>query len=176
MSRKDQIRVNRQIRSRTVRVVGQDGSQVGIMDLNQALDLAAEAKLDLVEIAPQADPPVCRIMDYGKFKFEQSKKQKDMKQKQKTMQVKEMKFRPRIDDHDFMTKLRHIIKFLENGDKVRAFVHFRGREMAHKDIGLRLLERVVELTEEIAVVEKRPTMEGNQMSVFLIGRDQASKK
>lgn len=177
MSKKvDGMRVNQAIRAKQVRVIASDGEQAGIMDLSQALSLAKSESLDLVEIAPNSDPPVCKVMNYGKFKFQQSKKMKDAKQKQRQIQVKEIKLRPRIDDHDLETKLRHVKKFIDNGDKVRVFVHFRGREMAHRELGLKLLEKTIQTLGEEIVVEKPPSMEGNQMSMFLIGRDFAARQ
>lgn len=143
--------------------------------MDEALDLAAEEGSDLVEIAPNSDPPVCKIMDYGKYKFQQAKKQKDAKVKQKQVQVKEVKFKPRIDEHDYQFKCNHIRRFIKHGDKVRVFVHFRGREMSHREIGMRILQRIIaDLGEEIAV-EKRPGMEGNQMAMYLVGPDVLSK-
>jgi translation initiation factor IF-3 len=175
VKKKDGMRINRGITASSVRLILSNGDQGGILSLSDALQLAADESLDLVEIAPQSEPPVCKIMNYGKYKFQQSKKQKDAKQKQKQIQVKEIKLRPRIDEHDFQTKVRHIRKFIEHGDKVRVFVHFRGREMAHRELGLRLLDRTVEVLGEDVVVEKRPSMEGNQMSMFLIGKEFGSK-
>lgn len=174
--RKDSIRINGQIRAREARVIRDNGDQVGIIPVQEALDIASEEGLDLVEIAPNANPPVCKIMNYGKFKFQQAKKLKDAKAKQKHVQVKEVKFKPRIDEHDFNFKLNHILRFIKQGDKVRVFVHFRGREMAHREIGQGLLERVVEETQDVATVEKRPAMEGNQMVMYLVSVDHASKK
>ncbi len=169
------MRINDRIRAHQVRLIDQDGEQVGIVSLDDALGRAYDAGLDLVEISPTSDPPVCRVMNYGKYKFEQSKKLKDAKSKQKQIQVKEIKFKPRIDEHDFQFKLNHIRRFIEHGDKVRVFVHFRGREMTHREIGLRLLERTLEELQEIAVVEKRPGMEGNQMAMYLVAKEPAVK-
>ena len=171
----DKMRINGAIRASQVRLVKSQGEQVGIVSLQEALSLAKDESLDLVEISPQSDPPVCKIMNYGKFRFQQSKKNKDAKQKQRQVQVKEIKFRPRIDEHDFQTKLRHVKKFIANGDKVRVFVHFRGREMAHRELGLRLLNKAIEELGEEVSVEKAPTMEGNQMSIFVIGKEHAAK-
>jgi translation initiation factor IF-3 len=169
------MRVNREIRSREVRVIRSDGEQAGILGVREALDLAAEEGLDLVEISPNSEPPVCKVMDYGKFKFQQQKKLKDAKSKQRQIQVKEVKFKPRIDEHDYQFKVKHIRRFIEHGDKVRAFVHFRGREMTHREIGMNILERILEDTEDIATVEKRPSMEGNQMAMYLISPEVAGK-
>ncbi|CAM2066210.1 translation initiation factor IF-3 [Sulfidibacter corallicola] len=172
---KDTQRVNEAIRANVVRVIKSDGDQAGIMNVREALSLAAEEGLDLVEIAPNSDPPVCKIMNFGKYKFQQSKKAKDAKVKQKHVQVKEVKFRPRIDEHDFQTKVRHIRKFIGQGDKVRVFVHFRGREMAHRELGARLLGRVLEETQDIIQVEKHPSMEGNQMAMIVVGQEALTK-
>jgi len=169
------MRVNDRINAPQVRLIDPEGEQLGIVNLNEALNRADEAGLDLVEISPNSDPPVCRIMDYGKFKFEQGKKLKEAKTKQKQIQVKEIKFKPRIDEHDFNFKVNHIRRFIEHGDRVRVFVHFRGREMTHREIGLRLLERTMEETQDIAAVEKRPGMEGNQMAMYLIAKENAAK-
>lgn len=169
------MRVNDAIRAHSVRVITSDGAQAGIMRVYDALALAKEQGEDLVEIAPNSDPPVCKIMNYGKYKFQQSKKLKDAKTKQKQIQVKEIKFKPRIDEHDYLFKVKHIRRFIENGDKVRVFVQFKGREMTHREIGLRILERVISETEEIAAVEKRPGMEGNHMAMYLVGKDFAAK-
>ena len=172
------MRVNEAIRAREVRVIKSNGEQAGILSIAEARELAAQEGLDLVEIAPTSEPPVCRIMNYGKFRFQQSKKMKDAKHKQRHIQIKEIKFRPRIEEHDYQTKLRRIVKFLDHGDKVRAFVQFRGREMVHRELGLRILERVIREVDEIAIVERAPStdrMEGNQMSMFLVGRETAAK-
>lgn len=174
--KKDTIRTNDAIVAKAVRVIGADGEQIGIMTVRDALDKAKESGQDLVEIAPQSDPPVCRIMNYGKFKFQQSKKLKEAKAKQKQIQVKEIKFKPRIDEHDYQFKLNHIRKFIDQGNKVRAFVHFRGREMAHREVGQRILDRILEELQDFAVPEKRPSMEGNQLSMILVGVDHTGKK
>jgi len=173
--KKDSNRVNWAIKVPRVRVIGSGGEQVGIFPTNEAVDMAKDEGLDLVEMSPHADPPVCKIMNYGKYKFEQSKKAKDAKVKQRQIQVKEIKFKPRIDEHDYQFKTKHIRRFLEHGDKVRAFVHFRGREVTHREIGLNILERIISDVEDIGVVEKRPTMEGNQMSMYLVARETAIK-
>ncbi len=173
--KKETIRVNELIRAREVRVIRSDGEQAGVLSLSAALDLASEEGFDLVEISPSAEPPVCKIMDFGKFKFQQAKKAKDAKLKQKQIQVKEVKFKPRIDEHDYQFKCNHIRRFLEHGDKVRAFVHFRGREMTHREIGMRILERILEDLGETVIVEKRPGMEGNQMVMYLIAPETVKK-
>lgn len=177
MSKKrDTTRVNRAIRAREVRVIKSNGDQAGIMNLYDALDAAADEGLDLVEISPGADPPVCKIMDYGKYKFQQAKKAKDAKVKQKQIQVKEVKFKPRIDEHDYQFKCNHIRRFIKQGNKVRAFVHFRGREMTHREIGMRILERIQDDLGETVIIEKRPGMEGNQLVMYLIAPSDTSPK
>ncbi len=150
-----------------VRLIGADKEPLGIVSSTEALRLAGEAELDLVEISPMAEPPVCRIMDYGKFKYAESKKQHEAKLKQKQVQVKEIKFRPGTDEGDYNIKLRNLIKFLNDGDKTKITLRFRGREMAHQEIGMRLIERVRNDLEEFAVVEQFPKMEGRQMVMVL---------
>ena len=176
MSKKDSMRVNEAIRAPHVRVILSDGEQGGIMASRDALAQAKDEGLDLVEISPSADPPVCKIMNYGKYKFQQSKKLKDARTKQKQIQVKEIKFKPRIDEHDYQFKLKHIKRFIGQGDKVRTFVQFRGREMTHREIGMRILQRVIVDTKDVAVVEKKPDMEGNHMAMYLVSVDHAAKK
>jgi translation initiation factor IF-3 len=150
-----------------VRLIGADKEPLGIVSSVEALRLAGEAELDLVEISPMADPPVCRIMDFGKFKYAESKKQHEAKLKQKQVQVKEIKFRPGTDEGDYNIKLRNLIKFLNDGDKTKITLRFRGREMAHQEIGMRLIERVRNDLEEFAIVEQFPKMEGRQMVMVL---------
>jgi len=146
-----------------VRLLDQDGEQAGVVPLVQARRMAEEAELDLVEISPNAKPPVCRIMDYGKYRFEQAKKQGEARKKQKQIQVKEIKFRPGTDEGDYQVKLRNLIRFLSEGDKAKITLRFRGREMAHQDIGVNLLKRVEDDLAPYGVVEQRPRMEGRQM-------------
>jgi len=148
-------------------LIGADGEQIGIVPLGEAKRIAYDAGLDLVEISPQADPPVCRIMDYGKFRFEQNKKLQAAKKKQKQIQVKEVKFRPGTGEGDYQIKLRNLVRFLEDGDKAKVTVRFRGREMAHRELGMELLKRVEKDLEEHAVVEQHPKMEGRQMVMVL---------
>jgi len=150
-----------------VRVIGADGSQVGVISIAAANKLAEEAELDLVEIAPTANPPVCRVMDYGKFKYRESKKQHEARLKQKQIVVKEVKFRPGTDEGDYKIKLRNLIRFLDEGDKAKITLRFRGREMAHQELGFRLLERVKTDLSEHAVVEQFPKMEGRQLVMVL---------
>ncbi len=150
-----------------VRLIGPDKEPMGIVSSAEALRLANEAELDLVEISPMADPPVCRIMDYGKFKYAESKKQHEAKLKQKQVQIKEIKFRPGTDEGDYNIKLRNLIKFLSEGDKTKVTLRFRGREMAHQEIGMRLIERVKADLDAYGVVEQFPKMEGRQMVMVL---------
>ena len=145
----------------------QDGNQVGVMVTVEAKRIAEEAGLDLVEVAPNARPPVCRIMDYGKYKYEQSKKAKESKKKQHIINLKEMRYRPKIEEHDFQFKTRHVRQFLEEGNKVRCFVLFRGRERAHTEFGQRLLLKVAGVLEDVAQIETHPMMEGRSMNMIL---------
>ncbi|MBE1284779.1 MAG: translation initiation factor IF-3 [Rhodobacteraceae bacterium] len=161
-------RTNEKIRANEIRLIGADGENVGVVRPAQALDMAFEAGLDLVEISPNANPPVCKIMDYGKYKYEQQKRESEARKKQKIIEVKEVKFRPNTDTHDYEVKMRNVFKFLENGDKVKVTLRFRGREMAHQNLGRELLERVAEDIKEIGKVENMPKMEGRQM-VMMIG-------
>jgi translation initiation factor IF-3 len=150
-----------------VRVIGANGEQVGILSIAAANRMAEDAELDLVEIAPQANPPVCRIMDYGKYKYRESKKRHEARLKQKLIVVKEIKFRPGTDEGDYQIKLRNLVRFLEEGDKTKVTLRFRGREMAHQEIGFRLLERVRGDLDPYAVVEQFPKMEGRQLVMML---------
>lgn len=148
-------------------MIGVEGEQLGIVSLNQALTMAEEAEIDLVEIAPQAVPPVCRLMDYGKLKYHESKRQHEARLKQKQVQVKEVKFRPGTDEGDYQVKLRNLIRFLQEGDKAKITLRFRGREITHQELGLALLKRVEADLQEHAVVEQFPKMEGRQMVMVL---------
>jgi translation initiation factor IF-3 len=150
-----------------VRVINQEGEQVGVVSIEEALSIANEANLDLVEISPNADPPVCRVMDYGKFRFEESKKLQVAKKKQKQTQVKEIKFRPGTDIGDYKIKLRKLVSFLEEGDRTKVTLRFRGREMAHQELGLELLQRVKADLEVYGTVEQEPKMEGRLMVMVL---------
>ena len=161
-------RINDKIRAPEIRLIGADGENVGVVSPSRAMDMAADAGLDLVEISPNANPPVCKIMDYGKFKYETQKKEAEARKKQKIIEIKEVKFRPNTDTHDYDVKMKNVFKFLDNGDKVKVTLRFRGREMAHQNLGRELLERVAEDTKEIGRVENFPKMEGRQM-VMLIG-------
>ena len=155
--------MNESVTAPQIRLIGADGEQVGVVTLAEAQQAATEADLDLVEIVPNAEPPVCRVMDYGKFLFEENKKRHAAKKKQKQVQVKEIKFRPGTDIGDYQVKLRNLTRFLNNGDRVKVTLRFRGREMAHQELGLKLLQRVEEDLKEIGNVEQRPRMEGRLM-------------
>jgi translation initiation factor IF-3 len=164
---KDGPRINRDIRAREVQLIDAEGQNRGVVEATEALRLAEEAGLDLVEIVPNANPPVCKILDYGKFRFLEQKKAAEARKKQKIVEIKEIKLRPGIDDHDYDVKMRAVRRFFEEGDKVKITLRFRGREMAHTDIGYRLLLKVREETAAIAKVEAEPSMEGRQMIMVL---------
>lgn len=168
-------RINQEIDAPEVRLIGVDGEQIGIVSLVEANNQADEAGVDLVEIAPTAQPPVCRLMDYGKFRYQESKKKHDAKLKQKQVQIKEIKFRPNTDEGDYKIKLRNLINFLGEGDKVKVTLRFRGREMAHQEFGVRLLERVRDDLETLATVEQFPRMEGRQMVMVLSPKKKDTK-
>jgi translation initiation factor IF-3 len=161
-------RVNDKIRSPEIRLIGADGENVGVVSPARAMQMAEEAGLDLVEISPNANPPVCKIMDFGKYKYETQKREAEARKKQKIIEIKEVKFRPNTDINDYNVKMRNVFKFLENGDKVKVTLRFRGREMAHQNLGRELLERVAEDTKDVGKIENFPKMEGRQM-VMLIG-------
>lgn len=159
--------MNDRIRVPQVRLVGADGSQIGIVDTPKALQMAEEADLDLVEVAGKADPPVCRIMDYGKYKYEQDQRQKEARKKQSLVVVKEMKMRPKIDSHDYETKKGHVVRFLRQGAKVKVTIMFRGREMAHQELGRKILDRLSVDVEDIAKVDQPPKVDGRNMTMVL---------
>ncbi|WP_369908012.1 translation initiation factor IF-3 [Tropicimonas sp. IMCC34043] len=161
-------RINGRIRAPEIRLIGADGENVGVVTPTRGMELAALAGLDLVEISPNATPPVCKIMDFGKFKYETQKRESEARKKQKTIEVKEVKFRPGTDVHDYEVKMRNVTRFLEGGDKVKVTLRFRGREMAHQNLGRDLLERVAEDVKELGKIENMPKMEGRQM-VMMIG-------
>jgi translation initiation factor IF-3 len=167
-SRETGPRVNERIRAPEIRLIGADGENVGIVHPSRALQMAVEAGLDLVEISPTAVPPVCKIMDFGKFKYEQQKRESEARKKQKVIEIKEIKFRPGTDTHDYEVKMRSVMKFLEEGDKVKITLRFRGREMAHQELGLELLKRVEADVGQAGKVENMPKLEGRQM-VMMIG-------
>ena len=164
---KDQTQVNDRIRAKELRLIGQDGEQIGVKSKQEAIEMAERVDLDVVIVAPGAKPPVARIMDYGKYKFEQQKKEKEMRKKQKVVNVKEIRLSPTIEEHDFETKLKHAQKFLSKEDKVKVSIRFRGRAITHKEIGQRVLERFAESCKDIATVEQRPKMEGRSMFLML---------
>ena len=168
--------LNEDIQDKELRVIGEDGAQLGIMSAEQALALAEEQDLDLVKISPNAVPPVCKIMDYGKFRFDQMKKEKEAKKNQHVVEIKEVRMSPGIDTNDFNTKVRSALKFLKEGDRVKVSVRFRGREMAHTNIGEELLVKFGEECSEVANVDKNPKLEGRFMSMFLSPKDQSKKK
>jgi translation initiation factor IF-3 len=169
--------VNERIRVREIRVIDDTGQQLGIMAPPQALTIARQKGLDLVEISPTAVPPVCRIMDYGKYAYQEQKRAREAKKHQKIIEVKEIKFRPKVDEHDYQFKKKHIERFLADGDKVKATIFFRGREMAHPEIGRRILERLINDLGEQALVESMPRQEGNQMHTILAQRaDKSGRK
>lgn len=159
-----------------VRLIGPAGEQVGIVPTREALDRARELGLDLVEVAPNSRPPVCRILDFGKYKYELSKKDKQAKKKQHTFQLKEMRYRPKIDEHDFLFKTKHVREFLESGSKVKVFVFFRGREMAHTEFGRKILDRVTTELADVALIDLPPKQEGNNMSMVLSPRPEVIRK
>jgi translation initiation factor IF-3 len=160
-------RINEEISVLRVRLVDERGGMVGVVGRNEALTMAADAGLDLVEIAPGADPPVCKILDYGKYKYEEQKKKNEARKKQKIIEVKEIKLRPSIDDHDYQVKMRSMNKFIEEGDKVKVTMRFRGRELAHQELGMNVLMRVKDDLDGIAKVEQTPRMEGRQMTMVV---------
>lgn len=161
------VNINEMIRARQVRVIGSEGDQLGILTIDEALKAAQDAGLDLVEVAPEAEPPVCRVMDFGRFKYQQSKKMAESKKKAATIEIKEIKFRPKTGDHDYQFKLRNIQKFLAEKNKIKVSLMFRGREIAHADLGLELLERLIADVADIAVPEQVPKLEGRNMIMVL---------
>ena len=168
--------INDDIRDKEVRVIGEDGAQLGIMSSEEALQIAEEKDLDLVKIAPGSNPPVCKIMDYGKYRFEQSKREKEARKNQHVIEVKEIRMSPSIGENDFNTKLKNAQKFLRDGDRVKVTVRFRGREMAHTNIGEQLLRKFAEQCAELANLDKQPKLEGRNMSMFLSPKPQGNNK
>ena len=160
-------RANDEINVSNVRLIGADGEQIGVVTLQAALSAAEDTGLDLVEVSPNADPPVCKLLDYGKFKYEAQKKANEARKRQKTFDVKEIKMRPNIDDHDYGVKMRSVARFIGDGDKVKVTIRFRGRELAHPEIGRDLLERIREESEGVAKIEMMPRMEGRQMIMVM---------
>lgn len=174
ISNKDQL-INEEIRDKEVRLVGPQGEQLGIFPIAEAMRIAAEKDLDLVRIAPQAVPPVCRIMDYGKHKFEQAKREKEARKNQKTIEIKEIRLSLNIDTHDFETKLKNAIKFLNAGDKLKVSIRFRGREMAHPENGRKLMGRFSEAVAEYGVIDRIPKLEGRSMIMFVTSKQNAKQ-
>lgn len=168
--------INEEIKDKEIRLISDEGEQLGIMSADEALRIAAEREMDLVKISPGSNPPVCKIMDYGKFRFEQAKKEKEAKKNQRIIEIKEIRMSPGIGENDFNTKLKNAQKFLNDGDRVKASVRFRGREMAHTDIGAELLKNFAEKCAEIANMDKAPKLEGRNMSMFLSPKPQAPAK
>ena len=168
---KQELLINEEIRDKEIRVIGAEGEQLGIMSTKDALKLAAEKNLDLVEIAPKAVPVVCRIMDYGKYRFEQAKKEKESRKNQKVIEVKEIRLSLNIDTHDFETKLNHAKKFLSAGNKVKVSIRFRGREMAHPELGEVIVKKFAESCSDVANVDKLPKLEGRSMVMFLSAKN-----
>ena len=162
-----ELMINEQIRDREVRVVGQNGEQLGIMSASEAMKMAREAELDLVKIAPTAKPPVCKIIDYGKYRYEQARREKEAKKKQKTIEIKEVRLSPNIDENDLNTKVNAARKFIQKGDKVKVTLRFRGREMAHVQSSKKILDVFAERMADIATIDKAPKMEGRSMTMFL---------
>ena len=170
------IQVNHEIKAREVRLIGPDGKQLGIMPLKDALRYAQEAQLDLVKIASNAKPPVCKIMDFGKYKYEQSKREKEARKNQKVISIKEIRMNPTIDDHDFQVRLKSAVKFLKDGNKVKVSIKFRGRQMIHTKLGEDVLNKMVEHIQEVGIVEKPPTMEGRNMVMVLSPKQTKTKE
>nr|WP_092486219.1 translation initiation factor IF-3 [Desulfoscipio geothermicus] len=164
--------MNEQIRVKEVRVIDVDGNQLGVIPVREALRLAEQRELDLVEVAPQARPPVCRIMDYGKYRYEQSKREKEARKNQKVISIKEVKLRPNIEDHDFEVKAKNAVRFLKDGNKVKATIMFRGRQIVHPDLGKKLLVRLAEKVADLANVERQPKLEGKNMIMILAPKQQ----
>jgi translation initiation factor IF-3 len=170
------IRINERIRAREIRVIDDEGQQMGILPPYEALKKARERNLDLVEISPTANPPVCRIMDYGKYLYQQEKKEREAKKHQKTITVKEVKFRINVDEHDYQTKKNHVLRFLDEGDKVKATIFFRGREMTRTGLGREILERLIKDVEQKGMVEFRPRQEGNTLHAILAPKKEGAQK
>lgn len=176
IAKSDEPRINGEISARTCRLIGVDGSQLGLFGVRDALRIAEEQNMDLVEIAPNAEPPVCKVMDYSKYKYDQARKAKQARKNQAKVEVKEMKFRPKIDVGDYTTKKKHVLRFLDAGNKVKITIMFRGREMAHPEQGLSILERLADDLKDVAVVENQPKMEGRNMHMLIAPLPGAAKK
>ena len=176
ISKDRDIQVNHEIRAREVRLIGPDGKQLGIMSLKDALRHAQDAQIDLVRVASDAKPPVCKVMDFGKFKYEQSKREKEARKKQKVINIKEIRMNPTIDEHDFQVRLKNTLRFLKDGDKVKVSIRFRGRQMAHTKLGEQVLNKMAESIKEVGVVEKKPKMEGRNMIMVLSPKQTTTKE
>ncbi|MCD6205880.1 MAG: translation initiation factor IF-3 [Candidatus Marinimicrobia bacterium] len=163
-------RINEQIRAQSIRLIGPKGEQIGIMAPREAMNVVEEFGLDLVEISPTAKPPVCKIMDYGKYKYQQQMKERENKKKQHVVKVKEVRFRPRIGDHDLNMKVEHVRKFLSDGYKVKITLMFRGRELAHKEVGEELINKIIEMLSDVCVVDKNPSFEGRTIVMYLTAK------
>lgn len=171
-----ELQINEDIRDKEIRVIDSDGAQLGIMLTSKAMSAALEKRLDLVKIAPQAVPPVCKIMDYGKYRFEQAKKEKEAKKNQRVVDIKEIRLSVNIDTHDFNTKVSHALRFVKNGDKVKVSIRFKGREMGHSEIGYEIMNRFSEACSEFAIVEKPAKLDGHNMLMFLAAKPAQDKK
>lgn len=167
---RDGPRVNEEIDASQIRLIDQDGQQMGVVGVREAIQMAYAVGLDLVEIAPQAEPPVCKILDFGKYKYELQKRRNEARKKQKVIEVKEIKMRPGIDEHDYQVKIRNMRRFLEEGDKVKVTIRFRGREMVHQDLGMKVLDRVRDELDELSKVEQHAKLEGKQMVMVIAPR------
>ena len=167
-----ELQINEQIRDKELRVIDSDGTQLGIMPLRKAMEIAEQKNLDLVKIAPQANPPVCKIIDYGKFRFEQAKREKEARKNQRVVEIKEVRLSLNIDTHDFETKKNHALRFISEGNKVKASIRFRGREMGHPELGLDIMKRFADAMSEVANVEKPAKLEGRTMLMFLAPKPQ----
>ena len=165
------LMINEEIRDREVRLIDQNGEQLGVMLTRQALELAEERQLDLVKIAPQAKPPVCKLMDYGKYRFEQSKREREIRKNQKVITIKEVRLSATIEDHDIDVKFKNAVKFLQDGDKVKVNIRFRGRQITHSEIGLKVMKDFAERIKEFAIIERQPLIEGRNMIMILAPRD-----
>lgn len=176
ISKDQQLRVNDQIRAREVLVISENGERLGVFNLRDALRIAADRGLDLVEVAPLARPPVCRLMDYGKYKYEQSKREREARKKQKVVDIKEIKMRPAIEDHDFEVRVKAAERFLKDGDKIKATIMFRGREIVHADLGKAVLDRLYERVKDLCVVERPAKVEGRNMIMVLAPKNQPADR
>jgi translation initiation factor IF-3 len=176
ISKEKEIQVNNEIKAREVRVIDPNGQQLGIMSLKEALRHAQEAQLDLVKIVPDAKPPVCKIMDYGKFKYEQSKREKEARKNQRIINIKEIRMNPNIEEHDFQVRVKNALRFLKDGDKVKVTIKFRGREITHTKLGEEVLKKMADSVQEIGFIEKHPIIEGRNMVMVLSPKQNKAKE